>query len=182
MAAVSHGASGRVVWPALRLGMGGRLKGTDCQVTPPSLSSSPPPQCVSSLCGRTAIGGCHGPSEGRRGCGAAELCLGTSGTVETLIPFQRNSPYFPTTPATQPVSQKSRSGVEFLSISGGASCGGASHPELQTSPHKTEAGAPGAPGRTGVEQGGTEAGPLFSGSLACSWSYCSPELCLNCGP
>lgn len=133
-------------------------------------------------CGRAAIGGCYGPSEGRRGCGAAELCLGTSGTVETLIPFQINSPYFPTTPATQPVSQKPRSGVEFLSISGGASCGGASHPELQTSQHKTEVGAPGAPVRKGTEQGGTEAGILFSESLACSWSYCSSELCLDCGP
>lgn len=143
---MSHGASGRVVWPALRLGMGGRLKGTDCQVTPPSLSSSPSSAVLfQSPAEEQSKEGATGTREGRRGCVAAELCFGTSGTVETLIPFQINSPYFPSTPPTQPVSQKPRSGVEFLSIFGGANCGGASHPELQTSQHKTEAGAPGAP-------------------------------------
>lgn len=79
-----------------------------------------------------------GPREGRHRCGATELCFGTSGIVETLIPFQINSLYFPSTPPTQPVSQKPGSGVKFRPSLVGPTVaisqdgGGASHPELHT--------------------------------------------------
>jgi hypothetical protein len=70
LAAVSHGASRRVGWPALCLGRGGRLKGAGCQVPSPRrvaplsachvVSSSLAPSCR-----RAAAGGCSWSQGGR---------------------------------------------------------------------------------------------------------------------